>query len=462
MASCSRVARRCAGRIVGLLTVAAIVCCAPAGFGAATDAKTVTIGAGSGYLDYPTAQQTLDLKPGDTLLIAPGIYTGISLANLHGTAAAPITIKCDPKTVFTSAAYSPGSLTNVSYATFRDFRYQQYPFRALTISGDSHDVLFKNFNVTNTGIRSDYFFFFKDEKKVFNGTKESAFYNFTWEDCVFDGCSPVIINDGSWADLKCLALDFEISRCTFKNAETTPIELNKGFNLKVHDCTFSDNGGRTFRGHMANITCTGYLKVYNNTFVRNWANDVRLMPMKLNLPGYNGPDAVGRFYNNISYEKKKYPVFEHNNINIKQADLDASSGYFSRTSSEVYFNTLYRSRKVDYDAHLVDHYGEEMAITVKYNLVIEPEVDVPFDPKRNYVHVPGEQPQKGIVVENNQVYQTLAASGLVDAVKFVPSATSPAKDAATGRVDYITTDHDGNNRYEGAAADVGAIERQKQ
>jgi hypothetical protein len=45
-------------------------------------------------------------------------------------------------------------------------------------------------------------------------------------------------------------------------------------------------------------------------------------------------------------------------------------------------------------------------------------------------------------------------------VKFIPLATSPAKDAATGRVPYIAKDHYGNERYVGVAADVGAVERQ--
>jgi len=46
-------------------------------------------------------------------------------------------------------------------------------------------------------------------------------------------------------------------------------------------------------------------------------------------------------------------------------------------------------------------------------------------------------------------------------VKFVPSATSGVKDAATGRVPYIAKDHYGNERYVGKAADVGAVERQE-
>ena len=48
--------------------------------------------------------------------------------------------------------------------------------------------------------------------------------------------------------------------------------------------------------------------------------------------------------------------------------------------------------------------------------------------------------------------------GLVDLESFAPSKTSPARNAASGRVPYITKDHYGNERYRGAAADLGAVE----
>jgi hypothetical protein len=35
---------------------------------------------------------------------------------------------------------------------------------------------------------------------------------------------------------------------------------------------------------------------------------------------------------------------------------------------------------------------------------------------------------------------------------------SPVRDAATGRIGYITEDHYHQDRYRGAAADVGAVE----
>jgi hypothetical protein len=161
-------------------------------------------------------------------------------------------------------------------------------------------------------------------------------------------------------------------------------------------------------------------------------------------------------------EKRKYPAYEQNRV--PPAEIEKSAGRLSPTTSEICFNTLYRSRRAaaskdPYCAQLVDVYSP--GVTIRHNLIIEPDCDTPFDPKTNYVYHLGAGPQPDVVAENNLVFRTLAEAGLADAVKFVPLATSPARDAATGRVAYIAKDHFGNDRYVGAAADVGAVERQE-
>ena len=265
--------------------------------------------------------------------------------------------------------------------------------------------------------------------------------------------------------MRFVLLDFEVSHCTFKNYDTgqgagAVLSMDRCFNLQVHDCAFSDIGvSKLVIGHNMVIGGSGYFKVYNNTFTRQWANSVRMFPVKLNALGYDGKDAVTRYYNNISWEKRKYPDFEQNTV--RPNDL-AKSKYLSRTGSEIYFNTLYRSRKGTmtadpYVAPLVDTYAPD--VVIKYNLIIDPECDVPFDPARNYVYQLGTGPQPGIVVEGNLVYKSLEDAGFIDAVNFVPSKTSPVKDVITGRVDYITKDHYGNERYVGAGADAGAGHR---
>lgn len=435
--------------------------------GGETAGKRVTIGNGSGYLRYPTAQESLGLKPGDTLVIAAGTYTGLSLGNLSGTAAAPITVTCDPGAVFTTPAPQWNDFPNIAHVRFEKFRFENYRATCMRITGNSHDLLFKDFTITNA---SGYSFHVYDKAKVFNGTRESAFYNFKWENVEVagktDGAAITNADYSSPSNLISVLLDFEIVGCTFRDFDNTKaafpaIGLDKCFNLQVRGCRFSDIGmAKSPIGHNVCIGVSGYFRASGNTFTRQWANDVRTWPMKLNALGYNGPDAVSRFYNNLSWEKRKYPMYEQNRI--PQADLDRSAGVLARTGSEVCFNTLYRSRTAadsgdPYVATLVDVYSPD--VTIRHNLVIEPEADKPFDPARNYVYHLGTGPQPGIVAENNLVFRTLEEAGLADAVRFVPAKTSPARDAATGRVDYITTDLYGNPRYAGAA-DLGAVESQ--
>jgi hypothetical protein len=434
---------------------------------AETPRPPVAIGEGSGHLRYLEAQSTLKLQPGDTLYVRPGAYSGLSLGNLSGSAGAPITVVCDSNTVFTTRTPQPNDFPNIAHVRFENFRFVDYNSTCLRITGRSHDVVFKDFFITNA---SGYSFHVYDPAKVFNGTRESAFYNFKWENVVVDGkVNGAAISSSDYqpvSNLKSVLLDFEIYRCTFRHFDNSRlafpvIGLDKCFNLRVHECSFSDIGmAESPIGHDVCICGAGYFKVFNNKFTRQWANDVRVWPIQLNALGYNGADAVSRFYNNISWEKRKYPMYEHNQV--PQAALDNSSGYLSRTSSEVCFNTLFRSRKAasskdPYVGVLVDVYGPE--VTIKHNLVIEPEADAPFAPARNYVYQLGAGQQRGLIVENNLVFNSWAAAGLVNAETFLPSESSPVKDAATGRVDYVTTDHYGHDRYVGPAADMGAVER---
>ena len=428
-------------------------------------ARRVSIGNGSGYLSYPEAQATLKLQPGDTLYVDPGTYSGLSLGNLSGTAAQPITVRCDPDTVFTTTTPQFNTFPNVAHVRFVGFRFETYKSTCLKITGRSHDLLFQDFALRDV---SGYSFYVYDPAKVFDGTKESTFYNFKWENVLIDGKTDgaAICNlNYSLANMISVVLDFEVSHCTFRHFDNTAqafpvIGLERCFNLHVHDCTFTDIGmAESPIGHNVCICVAGYVHAHSNRFSRQWANDVRVWPMKLNALGYNGPEAVNRFYNNISWEKRKYPMYEHNQV--RQADLDKSSGYLSRTSSEVYFNTLFRSRKAatskdPYCGTLVDVYGSD--VTIKHNLVIEPEADAPFVPARNYVYHLGAGPQSGLSVDNNLVFPTWPQAGLADAASFTPQKSSPARDAASGRVPYIAEDHAHHDRYMGTAADIGAVE----
>ena len=231
--------------------------------------RIVTIGNGSGMLEYPHAQETLQLKPGDTLSIAAGTYAGLALGNLSGTAESPITVRCAPQTTFTHPGGGDHGFANIAHLRFENFRIHQGG--TWVITGASHDLLFKNFKITQSRRWS---FRPYDRTKVFDGTKPSAFYNFRWEDCTFgnDG-APMhgdAISSSDWepvSNMKSVALDFEVSHCTFQNYDFgggagSVISLARAFNLQVHDCVFSNIGvSKLVIGHDVVIGGAGYFKI---------------------------------------------------------------------------------------------------------------------------------------------------------------------------------------------------------
>jgi len=106
-----------------------------------TTEQRVTIGEGSGYLNYPDAQKTLGLQPGDTLHIAPGTYSGLSLGNLSGTADRPITVKCNPRARFTTSIPRNNRFPNIAHVRFENFRYEEYNSQCMEITGASQTRL---------------------------------------------------------------------------------------------------------------------------------------------------------------------------------------------------------------------------------------------------------------------------------------------------------------------------------
>ncbi len=433
--------------------------------------KTITIGNGSGELNYPAAQTSLGLNPRDTVLINSGTYSGLTMSMLSGAPGAPITIRAGSKVVFTTSHSHSNEVRDLAFVTFDGLRYLDYNGNSMKIGGASHDLIFKNMSMLRGGT-----FWIYDRARLFDGSKASSFYNFKWENCTFDAAGIISEDWSPISNLVSVDLDFEVSHCSFRNYDCskgpqTIIDIGKAFNLRVHDCSFSDLGMSVSPvGHDVCIIYRGYAKVYNNQFTREWGDDVRCFPLKLNMRGYNGSDAINQFYNNIAYEKRKYAMFEQN-MSITQAELDQSKGYFSRTTSEVYFNTMYRSRKVDYCAPLVDIYAP--GITVRYNLIIAPECDAPWNPgylllpdspvdlRSNYVYHVGTDlgSHPSVLVNNNQIFQNINDAALSDDSKFIPSKSSPVIGMA-GIVDYIRDDYYHRPRYRGLAADSGAVQHQ--
>ncbi len=410
----------------------------------------------------PSALSSLGIHiaPGDTLNIQPGTYRALKATGLNGTASQPITIRCSATTDFSAAAFHfDYEILNCSHVIFDGIKVSRHTnatFHAL--HGDTHDITYQNCSFSGFSGQNAIQVGVNFTPKTFNGTRASAFYHLKWINCLFD----------NMADASCIhctrgvTLDCEVTNCTFKNvtpssASSVPIPLYIfGFGWKVNNCVFDKINGPA--GHNGCIYLYGYAQVTRCLFKGSWANGVRCFPMALNFENY--ANGENRFYNNIFRDTTKYGLFEINTNNTNSYLTDGTGYFLNNTRNFIYHNTLYRSFAETYQAYLIDVYGSNA--TVRGNLVIEPQIDKPYNPSTNYVvylnngfHFPASATQS-----NNVTVQTANPSH-IDTGTLTPKSGSPLLDNMPTRIPYITMDFYGNARKSGSAADVGAAEFQQ-
>jgi hypothetical protein len=288
--------------------------------------KIVTIGTGSGLLEYPNAQATLKLDPGDTLMIAPGTYLGsVAGQPCRHPGGAHHRDQRSAHRLHLSRRAKRHLRQYLAFVHFEGFRIDKGSPWVFT--GASHDLLLQEVRrhqglllpTPTTAERCSMAprrapstispgrtAAFGDSQGPFDG---SAISSTDWSAGLEPQIGPARFRD--------LALHVHQHRLRH-DLGWRRVSMDRCFNLKIHDCTFSNIGYSKFIvGHDAAIAGSGYFKVYNNTFSHHWANDVRMFPMKLNALGYDGKDAVSSYYNNISFEKRKYPIFEQNSISAR-------------------------------------------------------------------------------------------------------------------------------------------------
>jgi len=134
--------------------------------------------------------------------------------------------------------------------------------------------------------------------------------------------------------------------------------------------------------------------------------------MKLNALGYNGlmPSTVSA---TISVGRSgNIRCYEHNQVS--RTAIDNSSD----TSREPPRKSIQHAVPITKAASSKDPtwppWWTYMArVTIKHNLIIEPEADLPFDPARNHVITLARARNEACWAENNLVFGTLEQSGLV-------------------------------------------------
>lgn len=325
-----------------------------------------------------------ELRPGTTLLLEPGIYSGgIHLRDIEGKDGQPIVIEgADPNNPPVFAGGSQAMhLANCSYITLRNIKVRGFPTNGINIDdGGSYEtpannIVLENVTILETGPRGNH-----------DALKMSGVDHFTVRKCRFEGwggsgidmvgCHHGIVEDCTFTgragfsqsnavQLKGGTEDVLVQCCFFNNAGQRSINLGgstglRFFRPKVQDYEARNItvAGNRFVGSMAPVAWAtsdgGY--VHHNTIVlpAKWVlrilqetSDARFTPchngiFERNLIIFDskvqtfvnvGPGTSSetfRFQHNAWYDLDRYrepslPVPETESIYLKDISIDRTT-----------------------------------------------------------------------------------------------------------------------------------------
>lgn len=419
--------------------------------------KKIFVGSGSGFIDYPNAQTTLNLHDDDTIMINPGKY---KLMNFRNIAASPghkiyimnsglVEIGPDP---------SPSTFSNLTNVEIRgdgtpgiDFGFYLHDLiRGISIDGTMSGVYFSYFKMVN--IR-DYGVFFYNGALQYDGTNSttSLFYDIKFlHFSVYNlttsflqlGLFGRVVDDG----LVSVFRKLEVAYCTIDYSDQQDVfHLNKVVNANIHHNRFSHLGKNDFR-HTGIIYLYGSGEVHHNYISDYWGSGLRAHSFNLDTVG------IVNIYNNVMVGSRKYSGLE---AQCTPEDI-AYSPYVKYCNFKIFNNTFGNLSAYDWQAAMVDSYNAVGGtIEIKNNLGFNIERDKPFDPTKNYVYT-----QLNITkpdTAGNIYSRNYIDLGLADDSSCLLNITSPAIDKGV-TAGFIKDDIDGISRPQSGAFDIGAHE----
>lgn len=321
-------------------------------------------------------------------------------------------------------------------------------FRAVAIDGTIQHATWSNISVTNI---QDYGFFVFNGDLVWDGTDETTLFDMKFldihaRDVAYDLF--MIGNYRPFADKVSIPKKLEIARVDLeRQGSCTVINVDPGMDVNIHHNRIVDSGLEDER-HCGIVFLHGNGSVHHNVIDNFWGNGMRAWC--IGLPGLDMID----FYNNIVINSRKYSGVEAQAFDDDMAVPPAKTCTFRYVN-----NTFGNLTALDYTAAMVTAYGlAGSTLEVRNNLGFNISQDTPFDPDNNYaVHYDGVD--AALVTEGQNLHaRTFEEVGLVDDVDCQLTENSPAIDQGEV-IDFVTNDHAGIARPQGAAYDLGARER---
>lgn len=187
------------------------------------------------------------LRPGVTLLIAPGVYSGRhDLAGVSGTAAAPIVICGDPADppVFTGGGSEAWHLSACNHLTLRDLIVRGYPGNGINVDDEgffmipARGIRLERVTIEDTGPTGNH-----------DALKMSGVDAFVVKDCTFRGWG------GSAVDLVGCH-DGVIEGCTFEGREG--FDQHSGVQIKGGSARVTVRDSRFLRAGARGVNAGGH------------------------------------------------------------------------------------------------------------------------------------------------------------------------------------------------------------
>lgn len=301
------------------------------------------------------------------------------------------------------------------------------------------------------------------------GDTTKMMHHWKWSYCSFDtsfgaagGGGPTVAIGIGYINTYGYWRDVEISNCTFDHyysivsGPSVYINCNNTWGIDIHHNTFQNMGGVVSpvgHGVLINYDIAGSVFVHHNIFgPNNFGNDVR--GKNAGLLGYTKYDSVCRFYNNISYDKRKYPILE--NQRVVDGDSTTLAPYVHRRKgTAIWNNTIYNISRDSYIAVIYDCYLTD-SLEVKNNVLVMIR-DSTWASSNVRVFSPSNGAVAFVDTAKNKLVELWPNAGLSDSTTFTPTTTGILYNAGTTVPAYITTDFYGNPRSNGAP-DIGAVE----
>jgi hypothetical protein len=421
-------------------------------------AKKIYIGTGTGTINYPNAQASLNLQGGDTLIIKAGTYSTLVLKNVKANAGSKIYILNEGLVEFANEwiCFDISDWQNVEMKGNTDpnieYGFQiRNMYRAFSMTGTFTGVTFSHFKITNI---TEYGIYLRNGQLVYDGTDNpnSIFYDLKFIKFYAHTIKQTFLQIGDFTTLasgfKGMVRKLEVAYCHIENITDNAeiLRLSKVVEANIHHNRIINTGFNDTR-HAGIIFLQGNGDVHHNYFNNNWGNAVRGEGFGLNNVGEL------RVYNNIVLNGRKYSGVEANSL----LDDVSAAPYGRYCNYKIYNNTFGNLSAVDWQASMVETYNAQGGtILIKNNLGFNIERDKPHNPAQNYVYRTLNATIPDTV--GNRYSRNFTDLGIAsdDSCMLLPA--SVAIDNGVNLAPLIIDDINGTIRPQNNAYDIGARE----